>query len=59
MKTALVPAVLLSLAAAACTGADAVVVGNSINAVSAAIDPPLDEHRPRHWAACIRAGEAK
>jgi len=25
----------------------------------ATTDPPLGEHRPRHWAACIRAGEAK
>jgi hypothetical protein len=32
---------ILVLAAAACTGADAVIVGNSINAVSAAIDPPV------------------
>jgi hypothetical protein len=41
MRPMLALAVLLSLAAAACTGSDAVIVGNSIMAASAAIDPPV------------------
>jgi len=40
-RRSLVAASVLALLAAACTGADAVLVGNSINAASAAVNPPV------------------